>query len=437
MKKLLTKYLPLILALLCSSALVAQQPLTLQQCRELALQHNEDLKHADNALLQAEMDKQIAFASYLPQLDGSLMGVYGKDIDLMGMSTIQMHGMWMAGLTLTQPLYVGGQITTGNKLAAVGLKAKQELLRKTRAEVIKEVDNGYWTLIAVQEKVKMLQAYERQMNALYDQVQLSVDAEMATENDLLRIATKQSEIKYQLQKAQNGVELCRMALCSTLGLDLTDQLQLVDTEITAQAPLNLDEDISARPEVALLQQQLEVSKYQVKMAKSGYLPTVALQLGYNHLDNMKIKGFAQDAEGNYQPYTRNHYNNSTTAMLSVQVPLFHWGSEVKKVKKARLDVRNAELDLQKNTRLLGIEARQAVQNLTSGYQMIETSRLGRDQADQNLANMQLKYDNEMCTLTDLLDAESQWQQARSNEIEALTQYKIYETEYLRVTGRLD
>lgn len=437
MKKLLTKYLPLILALLCSSALVAQQPLTLQQCRELALQHNEDLKHADNALLQAEMDKQIAFASYLPQLDGSLMGVYGKDIDLMGMSTIQMHGMWMAGLTLTQPLYVGGQITTGNKLAAVGLKAKQELLRKTRAEVIKEVDNGYWTLIAVQEKVKMLQAFERQMNALYDQVQLSVDAEMATENDLLRIATKQSEIKYQLQKAQNGVELCRMALCSTLGLDLTDQLQLVDTEITAQAPLNLDEDISARPEVALLQQQLEVSKYQVKMAKSGYLPTVALQLGYNHLDNMKIKGFAQDAEGNYQPYTRNHYNNSTTAMLSVQVPLFHWGSEVKKVKKARLDVRNAELDLQKNTRLLGIEARQAVQNLTSGYQMIETSRLGRDQADQNLANMQLKYDNEMCTLTDLLDAESQWQQARSNEIEALTQYKIYETEYLRVTGRLD
>ena len=427
MKKLLTKYLPLILALLCSNALVAQQPLTLQQCRELALQHNEDLKHADNALLQAEMDKQIAFASYLPQLDGSLMGVYGKDIDLMGMSTIQMHGMWMAGLTLTQPLYVGGQITTGNKLAAVGLKAKQELLRKTRAEVIKEVDNGYWTLIAVQEKVKMLQAYERQMNALYDQVQLSVDAEMATENDLLRIATKQSEIKYQLQKAQNGVELCRMALCSTLGLDLTDQLQLVDTEITAQAPLNLDEDISARPEVALLQQQLEVSKYQVKMAKSNYLPTVALQLGYNHLDNMKIKGFAQDAEGNYQPYTRNHYNNSTTAMLSVQVPLFHWGSEVKKVKKARLDVRNAELDLQKNTRLLGIEARQAVQNLTSGYQMIETSRLGRDQADQNLANMQLKYDNEMCTLTDLLDAESQWQQARSNEIEALTQYKIYET----------
>ena len=383
------------------------------------------------------MDKQIAFASYLPQLDGSLTGVYGKDIDMMGMSTIQMHGMWMAGLTMTQPLYVGGKITTGNKLAAIGVKARQEQLRKTRADIIADVDNGYWTLIAVQEKVKMLQAYQRQMQALYDQVQVSVDAEMATENDLLRIATKRSEIQYQLQKAQNGVELCRMALCSTLGLELTEQVQLTDTLITAQAPMNLDESIDARPEVALLQQQLEVSRQQVKMAKSGYLPTVALQIGYNHLDNMKVKSTAQGSDGNYYPYTKNYHNNSTTAMLSVQVPLFHWGSEVKKVKKARLDVRNAELDLQKNTRLLGIEARQAVQNLTSGYQMIETSRLGRDQADQNLANMQLKYDNEMCTLTDLLDAESQWQQARSNEIEALTQYKIYETEYLRVTGRLE
>lgn len=424
-------------ALMISAAAWAQQPLSLQQCRDLALQHNEDLKHADNALQQAEMDKQIAFASYLPQLDGSLTGVYGKDIDMMGMSTIQMHGMWMAGLTMTQPLYVGGKITTGNKLAAIGVKARQEQLRKTRADIIADVDNGYWTLIAVQEKVKMLQAYQRQMQALYDQVQVSVDAEMATENDLLRIATKRSEIQYQLQKAQNGVELCRMALCSTLGLELTEQVQLTDTLITAQAPMNLDESIDARPEVALLQQQLEVSRQQVKMAKSGYLPTVALQIGYNHLDNMKVKSTAQGSDGNYYPYTKNYHNNSTTAMLSVQVPLFHWGSEVKKVKKARLDVRNAELDLQKNTRLLGIEARQAVQNLTSGYQMIETSRLGRDQADQNLANMQLKYDNEMCTLTDLLDAESQWQQARSNEIEALTQYKIYETEYLRVTGRLE
>jgi outer membrane protein TolC len=123
-------------------------------------------------------------------------------------------------------------------------------------------------------------------------------------------------------------------------------------------------------------------------------------------------------------------------MLSVSIPLFHWGAEFKKVKKAKLVVEEARLDLQKNTRLLSIEARQAVQNLTSGYHMIETAQLGQRQADENLRVMQDKYDVSMATLTDLLEAEAQWQQAHSNLIEAQTQYKIYETEYLRVTGNL-
>ena len=51
--------------------------------------------------------------------------------------------------------------------------------------------------------------------------------------------------------------------------------------------------------------------------------------------------------------------------------------------------------------------------------------------------MQNRYAAALSPLTDLLDAQSLWQQAQSNLIEALTQYKIYETEYLRATGRLE
>ena len=123
-------------------------------------------------------------------------------------------------------------------------------------------------------------------------------------------------------------------------------------------------------------------------------------------------------------------------LVSVSVPLFHWGAEFKKVKKAKIELDDAKLDLQKNTRLLSIETRQAVQNLTNGYQMVETAKLGQRQADENLRVMQDKYEASMATLTDLLEAESQWQQAHANLIEAQTQYKIYETEYQRVTGKL-
>ena len=68
--------------------------------------------------------------------------------------------------------------------------------------------------------------------------------------------------------------------------------------------------------------------------------------------------------------------------------------------------------------------------------MVHTAVQGREQADENLRVMRQQYDNGMAVLTDLLDAQAQWQQARSNLIEAQTQYKLYETEYLRVTGRL-
>ena len=50
--------------------------------------------------------------------------------------------------------------------------------------------------------------------------------------------------------------------------------------------------------------------------------------------------------------------------------------------------------------------------------------------------MRCKFDVGFATLTDMLDAEAQWSQARANLIEAQAQQLINNTEYLRVTGRL-
>ena len=124
-------------------------------------------------------------------------------------------------------------------------------------------------------------------------------------------------------------------------------------------------------------------------------------------------------------------------MLAVRIPLFHWGENRRKVRRAQLDEENARLDLQKNRRLLQLEAEQAVRNVSDGYALVETARTGLRQAEANLRDMQNRYAAALSPLTDLLDAQSLWQQAQSNLIEALTQYKIYETEYLRATGRLE
>lgn len=430
----------MIFAALCMAAYTQGQEalhLSLAECRQLALERNENLKQSDNKLRQAELDKAIAFSNYLPKFDASVSGTYMfPNMEMNGME-MELHGMYFAGIMVTQPIYTGGKIMAGNKLAKIGKETASETLRKTRMQVIADADNAYWSLIAVNWKVRMLEAYQAQMNALYQQTEVSVNAGMATTNDLLRITAKRSEIDYQLQKAKNGENLCRLSLCNVLGCALDTEIAPVDTVIHISAPQDLDESIALRPELRLLQSQVDAAKEQIKVTRADILPSVALMGSYMFYGNEKIKGYTQDAAGNNVPFTNKIDDNFGMVALTVNVPLFHWGEGLKKIRKAKYELHNAQLDLQKNTRLLSIEARQAVQNVTDGYNMVETARLGDQQGQENLRVMTEQYQNGLCTLTDLLDAQTQWQQAQSNLIEAQTQYKIYETEYLRVTGKLE
>lgn len=433
------RYILLSTLILCFTAGTDTQeafPLTQAECRRIALQNNEELTKANNALRRARLDKEIAFSAYLPKLDGMASGTYMfPDMEMSGIE-LQMRGMYMAGLSVTQPLYAGGRIVAGNKLARIGQESAAETLRKTRMEVVADADQAYWNYIAVGRKVRMLETYRTQMDTLFRQVETAVKAGMGTDNELLRISAKRSEINYQLQKARNGADLCRLALCHVLGRPLNTQFVPADTIIKVSPPAQLDESIAFRPELRLLQQQVAAREQQVKVARGDILPQIGLSTGYTWYGNIKMNGMTADAQGNYIPYSQRLDNGLGLVMASVSIPLFHWGEGLKKIRQAKLDLQNAHLDLQQNTRLLSIEARQAVQNLTDGYNLVETAELGSRQAEENLRVMSDRYANGLSTLTDLLDAQSQWQQAESNRIEALTQYKIYETEYLRCTGRL-
>ncbi len=417
----------------------AQTALSLsqEQCREMALQHNEALQQADNELKQAELDKAIAFTAYLPKFEGTatVANVF-EDIDMMGME-LRMKGMYMAGISLIQPIYAGGKIMAGNRLARLGTECAAENRRKTRMEVIADADNAYWTYIATLRKIEMLQTYSRQMDTLLRQIESSVSAKMATENDRLRIQAKQSEINYQLQKVQNGANLCRLALCNVIGASLDTEITPADSIIQINAPERLEATIEQRPELRLLQKQVEVQQQQIKTVRADMLPSIGFSLGYTYYGNIKLNSMTADGQGNYIPYTQKFRDGFTVALASVNVPIFHWRENVKKVRKSELQLKNSELELQRNTRLLTIEAQQAKQNVTEGYMLIETAETGLQQAQENLRVMQERFRVQMATLTDLLDAQSQWQQAASNRIEAMTQYKIYETEFLKATGQLD
>lgn len=417
----------------------AQQPmkLSMEQCRDMDLTASEELKQADNSLRQAELDDKIAATARLPKIEGSATGAYVlPDIEMTGME-LAMRGIYMAGLTLTQPIYTGGKISAGRQMARMGRQIADQQLRMTRMDVLVDADNAYWSYIAVRRKVRMLESYSTQMDTIYKQTSSAVAAGMAIENDLLRIEAKRTEIEYQLQRARNGADLCRMALCNVIGTPLDTAIEPTDTTFNIESPTAMSLDIARRPEVGLLEKQIDVNMQRIRDARSEMLPTVGLSAGYSYYGNIKLKGFADMGNGTTVPYTQEFRDGIGIAMLAVKIPIFHWGESRKKMHKARYELDNSQLELQRNMRLMSIEAQQAVQNVEDGYRMIHTAESGLRQAEENLRVMRNRYAAAMSPLTDLLDAQSQWQQAQSNLIEAQTQYMIYRTDYLRATGQLE
>lgn len=410
--------------------------LSLASCREMALSKSESLQQAELKCQQSDLDSKIASSAFLPKFEASATATYVfPDMDMMGMD-LRMRGTYMAGITLTQPLYAGGKIMTGKKLSKLGESIAAEQKRMTMMDVLVEADNAYWTLIAVRQKVKMLDSYKEQMDALYSQVETAVKAGLSTENELLRIEASRSDVLYQVQKARNGEDLCRMSLCRITGIDSGTELELTDTTIHVNEPGLLTGDINGRPEFNLLKHQMDVTQKQIQMSRADMLPTVGLVAGYTYYGNIKLNSMVDAGNGSLVPYSQEFRDGLGAVMLSVKIPIFEWGANMNKVKKAKFDFRNAELELSKNSRLMNLEIQSAIKNIYDSYQLVKTAETGLEQAEENLRVTSNKYNVSMALLTDLLDAQSQWKQAKSNLIEAQTQYKIYETEYLRATGRL-
>ncbi|MDE6297278.1 MAG: TolC family protein, partial [Muribaculaceae bacterium] len=388
-----TKYFLLSILLISLKPLFAQKPLLLNadDCCKMAIESSRDIANCELAKRQAEIDVKIADISRLPNIQGTAMGMYMlPDMDMMGMK-VQMHGAYMAGLQITQPIYAGGKITAGRRLAGIGKEVAAEQLRMERMDVMADALKSYWTYIAVLDKVKLTKKYNSMIDSIYGQTSIAVEVGMATENDLLRISTKRSEINYQMKKAESGAELCRLALCKAIGVDFDSLIIPADTMPHYTNIGNLSTDISSRPEVALLRHKVRASEQQVKMVLGDFLPTVGLSLGYNWFGNIKMKGYADVGNGVTVPYTSKFNDNMGMAMLAVQIPIFHWGEGSKKVRKAKIDVQRSQLELEENSQLLELQARQAAMNVEDGWNLIKSAEVSMSQASENLRVMTNRY----------------------------------------------
>ena len=411
--------------------------LTLEDCKKMALESDELIKIGQNRISQSNLDKGIATTAYLPKISGSASAFYMTPNSTMGDAMeIQMKGVYLAGFSLVQPIYAGGKIYTANKLAHLGQEAAKEQLAMTEMDVIANAEKSYWMLEAVRSKIDMLNSYILQLDSILSFTKSAYELGLTTKLSVSRVETKLSELQFNLRQAKSGEELCKMSLCRIIGVDESEEIILLEkAEISKENKLK-EEGIEERPELHLAALNVKAKKFDVSMVRSDFLPTIGLQLGWNAFGNLKMKNYMMLDDGTIYPYTQNINYKGFVGAVSLSVPLFHWGEGFKKVKKAKIEVDNASLELEQNRKLMELQAKQAYSNYEDGFSLIETAEKAFNDAELNLAIMKDQYESGLMTLTDLLEAQSQWQACYSNLIEAKTQFKINEIDYLRSIGRL-
>lgn len=417
--------------------------LNIEQCREMALDLSRALQRSDNAVEQAKLTSKATLTNFFPQAEGfAISGVMRKqeiiDNNIMDLDLL-MKGAYMCGLRLTLPLYAGGQIMNGYKLSKVGIEAAEEQRNMAYIQTITDTEKIYWTYVAVLNKVDLLNKYKAQLDTLYEQVATAVAADMAIEYNKLQVETARSTIVYQMKRALNGSEMCRLALSRMVGVNAETTILIPDATIDAEFTpiIEATYDISNRPEAHLLEHQLKASELRVKMTRGKYMPKLGLALGYLSFGNIQVEGsLNMPYLGQISLIDKKFDVTSPTMMIALSVPITKWWEGSYNIKKAKLEVENNTLSLVDNTELMQLEVRNAINNVNDGCELILSAKTALDAATEQLRVVSNRYSANMAPLTDLLDAQGKLHQSESNYLEAITQFMIHKSEYRRVTGQL-
>jgi outer membrane protein TolC len=426
------------------------QSLSLDSCKSLASRNNAQVRNKILDVQASEQVKKAAFTKYFPQVDatglaykfnkpafelnnpGGNLPVYdGNPANIatatqfayMPASTISMFESGTIGVaTAIQPVFMGGRIVTGNRLASLGIEVNQIQLTATRDEISIETEKQYWQIVALGEKMKTLDRYIQLVDTLHKEVNAAYKAGLINRNDLLKVELKQNELQMNRIKLANGIVLSKMALCQYIGVPYNGEVSFEDSLIKADNPqmiyIDHNQALANRSEYQLLQKSSEAEKYQTRMQRGEYIPKVGVGVGGMYLDVMKDQ-------------------SSTVGMVfgSVNIPISGWWEASHKMKERRLkEEQNANM-VNDNTEKLLLQMQQSRNTLDETYRQVELAETSIRQAEENLKISLDNYKAGLVNVSDMLEAQAMVQSACDNLANILSGYQIAKARYLQVTGR--
>lgn len=449
MNRIMKKYIPLSL-LFCLFTFNAhsQSKLTLQECTSLAIENNAKLRTSRNNVLMSNETRKEAFTKYFPQLsamgfgfiaDKSLLNIeldqqflgsiIGEAAAGLPSSVGALKNGMAASVSAVQPVFVGGQIVNGNKLAKLGEEVSQIQLQQSENEVILQTSKFYWNIVQLKENLRTIDAVDAQLASIMKDVKAAVDAGISTRNDMLKVQLKQNEMTSSRLQINNGIGILKLLLAQYIGMGC----EPVDVNLTSlQVPENMYTDLVTQEgierntnEYMLLQKNVEAQKLQKKLALGKMLPTVSIGGAFasENLSSMPLGNNGRDMK------------NHMIGMATVSIPISDWWGGSHSVKKQKIAVENARIQLEDNAVLLKVNIINKRNSVEEIINQINVSQNSIAQAQENLRLQRDYYNAGTCTMSDLLEAQTLLQKSNDKLTDNITQYHIRLLEYNQACGR--
>lgn len=440
------KVVVLICSIWLSLPLLAQQRLSVQECIDMALENNIELKNSQLEIDKARATKNEARAEYFPtvsaqalafdalnpmltfgiddidnaqvrQLLHTLYAEYGVNMGLDKEYSFIQKGVVFNAMA-TEPIYAGGRIRNGNKLTKLGIEAAEYQSKVKEDEVRLQTETLYWQIVALQEKRSTLDQLDRLLDTLNKDLSGAIEAGLAMPTDQYKLKVKQNESQLNRKKVDDGITLLKMALAQTIGADW-QTMELVDTLGLETNPTTLFRDaseaVASRNESHLLDLSIKAENLKKKMTLGAALPS------------LMVGGSAS-----YHTILENTKPNAMVfAML--QIPITDWHKTSYKLKKHDLDAEAAANTRRDLTEKMEMQTNQAWFNLEQSWLRITMAQSALSDAEANLKITEDYYEAGLVALSDVLEAQTMLKQSRDELTDSRVEYRISLLNYKQLT----
>ena len=399
---------------------------TLADCVSAALENNPQIRYS-----QAEITaREYSLESSKKDLYPSLFFQYGYTNTPDTTFIYGTDNYFNYSFSIEQPLYEGRSLITGVELGKLNLEFSKAGMTQTQNDIVVSVHEAYYNLLKAKKFEEVANQTVEERKAHLKDAKAFFKAGLIPKNDMLQSGVQLANAEIADIRAQNVTSMAQAKLNTLLRRPVDSEIAVADILKYEPSEVSWDQAIEMakkhRPELKQSEIVIEQANKNIIMTKAPYLPSVKVSASYMRQGDDPI--FSEDFP--VGP------SDVTTIMATLNWRFWAWGQGKDKVGVAEYNVKKAKeskVELQDN---IVLQVRQAYLDIKESEYNIGVTEKAIEQAEEDYRINQSRYQAQLSTTTDVLDAETRLARARINHFDALYNYRIALMKFAWATGTL-